>query len=68
MSLKAFHVVFVAASVLLMVFLSGWSFLNYRETGSGGDLLGSVLAALGVVTLIVYGRYFLKKLKHISYL
>lgn len=68
MSLKAFHVVFVAASVILMVFLSGWCFANYRESGSGGDLLWSVLAALAVVALIVYGRYFLKKLRNISYL
>lgn len=68
MSLKAFHVVFVAASVVLMAFLSAWSFQNWRETGYPADLAGSIGAALAIVVLAVYGRYFLRKLKNISYL
>ena len=68
MSLKAFPVVFVAASVLLMAFLSAWSFQNYRESGSSRDLLGSAMAFLAIMALAFYGRYFLRKLKNISYL
>jgi chromate transport protein ChrA len=68
MSLKAFHVVFVAASVVLMAFLSAWSFQNWRETGYTTDLAGSIGAALAILVLAVYGRYFLRKLKNISYL
>jgi len=68
MSLKAFHVVFVACSVLLMLLLAGWSFGNFRDAGRVADLAyaaGAVFAAIG---LLVYGWYFLKKLKNISYL
>ena len=68
MSLKAFHLVFVTASVLLAFAVAAWAFVNYSEARRTMDLfygLGSVLSGVG---LIVYGRYFLKKLKHISYL
>ncbi len=68
MSLKAFHIVFVGASVLLMLGLAGFSFGEYRETGSPLSLLWSGLALVAASGLLVYGRYFLRKLKHISFL
>jgi len=51
MSLKAFHIVFVAASVILMAFLTGWSFLAYQETHSADYLVWSLCAACSVVGL-----------------
>ena len=68
MSLKAFHIVFVAASVALMLGLAGFSFGQYRESGSMLSLLWSGMAVGAAVGLVVYGRYFLRKLKHISFL
>ena len=68
MSLKAFHIVFVAASVILMAFLTGWSLLAYQETHSADYLVWSLCAACSVVGLVVYGRFFLRKLRNISYL
>ena len=68
MSLKAFHIVFVAASVILMAFLTGWSFLAYQETRSADYLGWSLCAACSVVGLVVYGRFFLRKRRNISYL
>lgn len=68
MSLKAFHIVFVGASVLLMLGLAGYSFGNYRDTGSAHSLLWSGLAVAAAIGLLTYGRYFLRKLKHISFL
>lgn len=68
MSLKAFHTVFVAASVVLMAFLSGWSYLAYRETRAAEHLLWSLCSAVSLVALVAYGRYFLKKLRNISFL
>lgn len=68
MSLKAFHIVFVTASVLLAFGLAAWAFVNYAEAHRPIDLaagIGSTVAGLG---LLAYGRYFLKKLKGISYL
>lgn len=68
MSLKAFHIVFVSLSVLLMLVLAGWCFGNYRQDGGAANLVWGGLALVAAAGLVVYGRIFLKKLKHISYL
>ena len=68
MSLKAFHVVFLAASIMLMLTLSGWCFSNYRDGGTLQDLFWSGVALASALGLAVYTRYFLKKLRHISFL
>ncbi|HKS37292.1 MAG TPA: hypothetical protein VJW76_08895 [Verrucomicrobiae bacterium] len=68
MSLKAFHIVFVTASILLAFSFGVWSFLNYRDDGRTLDLvfgIGSVAVGIG---LVFYERAILRKLKHISYL
>ncbi len=69
MSLKAFHIVFIAASTLLAIGFSGFSLRQYLSPeGARVDLLLGVASAVAAVALLVYGRYFLKKLKNISYL
>jgi hypothetical protein len=68
MSLKAFHLIFVTASIAVAVFLGVWAFLSYRATGARADIIYMVASALAVIALVWYGKYFLKKLKHISYL
>jgi hypothetical protein len=69
MSLKAFHLVFIIASILLALGFAGWELKSYWSAeGQAWDLalgLGSLAAAAG---LVVYERYFLKKLKKVSYL
>ena len=68
MSLKAFHIVFIIASILLAFGFAAWSLMVYADGRRWIDLVfgaGSALVGLG---LIFYGRYVLKKLKHISYL
>ena len=69
MSLKAVHLIFVNALTALSFGCAIWKFMDYRsENGTTGDLLFS-LAAMGVgILVIIYGRYFLKKLKKMSYL
>ena len=61
MSLKAFHVFFVAVSTLLVLGLGAWS-LVHGFTGLG---VGSFVAA---AVLVWYGLWFLRKLKNVSYL
>ena len=68
MSLKAFHLVFVVASVALCLVFSAWGFSDFRQGGETSGLVWGVLGLLGAVGLVVYGRYFLRKLRHISYL
>jgi hypothetical protein len=69
MSLKAFHLIFVNALSALTFGCAIWKFVDYaRADGTTGDLVfGLVSAGLGVA-VIIYGRYFLKKLKKMSYL
>jgi len=69
MSLKAFHVVFITAACALAFGCAVWGLKNFFSTeGRVLDLifgLGSLAAGVG---LIFYERYFLKKLKNVSYL
>ncbi len=68
MSLKAFHIVFVTASIVLALLFGIWSFLNYFHDGGWKDLLFGIGSLLAGVALVFYERYALKKLKNISYL
>ena len=69
MSLKAFHLIFVNALTALSFGCAIWKFMDYRgENGTAGDLLFSLAALVVGVLVIIYGRYFLKKLKRMSYL
>ena len=69
MSLKAFHVIFISAASALAFGCGVWELKDYWSAdGRTADLLfgaGSILAGVG---LLVYERYFLKKLKGVSYL
>ena len=69
MSLKAVHLIFVTILSALSFGCGVWKLIRYRsDTGTLGDLLfGLVALAIGV-TVLIYGRYFLKKLKSFSYL
>ncbi|TMP99251.1 MAG: hypothetical protein E6L09_09875 [Verrucomicrobia bacterium] len=68
MSLKAFHVVFVAASILLAFGFGVWSLLDYRDHGKIAELIGGIVSVLVGFALIVYVKAILRKLKNISYL
>ncbi len=69
MSLKAFHIIFIVASSALALGFGVWMLRDYsRPEGTLSDLLLGVGSCLAFVGLLVYGRYFLKKLKRVSYL
>lgn len=61
MSLKAFHLIFVTLMTLLSFGCAAWAFNN------GLAKWGYASIAAGIL-VIIYGVYFLKKLKKISYL
>jgi hypothetical protein len=61
MSLKAFHLIFVTLLTSLSFGCAAWAFDSDRP---GWGVAGIVLGIL----VIIYGIYFLKKLKRISYL
>jgi len=61
MSLKAFHLIFVTLLTSLAFGCAAWAF----QAGNPG--WGAVGISAGIL-VIVYGIYFLKKLKNVSYL
>lgn len=68
MSLKAFHVVFIAVSILFCGFFALWA-IDALVHGGGavyaGYAAGGAAAGVG---LAVYGPWMLKKLRNESYL
>lgn len=68
MSLKAFHIVFIAVSVLVAAGYGVWEVLRYLDGGSFVSLGAAVVAFVVAGGLVVYGKRFLEKLKHVGYL
>lgn len=61
MSLKAFHLIFVTLLTTLSFGCAAWAFV------AGSVFWGMAGIAAGIL-VIIYGIYFLKKLKKVSYL
>jgi hypothetical protein len=68
MSLKAFHILFVAASIVLSFGFAAWALAQYSNSRDGLMLVFGLGSGAAGVGLVFYGRYVLKKLKKISYL
>jgi len=67
MSLKAFHLVFVVVVTLISLGVGAWGVRVQQLDGQGWPLqLGIAAFVLAAVTA-VYGVWFLKKLKNVSY-
>jgi hypothetical protein len=62
MSLKSFHIVFVTISTLLFAFVTVWAFVLTPERSQTTDILGYVGIG-GIVLMLVYGFYFLRKIR-----
>jgi hypothetical protein len=59
MSLRVFHILFIVVSILFLCGLAYWA-LETNET------VYIVIAAIGTVTLLIYGGFFLKKMKRLK--
>ncbi len=68
MSLKAFHIFFIILSTLLAVAFGVWAIDDFGRSGSLVHLAlgGGSFIASGA--LVWYGVWFVRKLKHVSYL
>ena len=66
MSLRLFHVVFIAVSILLSLFAGVWGIRLYAMTGEASGLgVGLVFLALAA-TLVVYGVRTFRKLRDLD--
>lgn len=68
MSLKSFHLFFIAVSILLAVGFGIWEIAAYTDDGAGGRLVAALVSFAVAAALIVYGIRFIRKLKHVGYL
>jgi hypothetical protein len=65
MSLKAFHIVFIAASGVLAAFCAAWAVNEYRAEPSAAYLAGAVLSVACVAALAVYATMFQRKTRNL---
>ena len=68
MSLKAFHVIFIIAAILLAFGFAAWAFVHGAEEGRGALRPYGVGSAVAGVALVGYFAYVLRKLRNVSYL
>ncbi len=68
MSLKALHIVFITASIVLAWGFGAWCLNEFAHDGARSNLWFGIGSLVTGVALVIYGKAMLKKLKHISYL
>jgi hypothetical protein len=63
MSLKNFHLFFIAVSTLLAVAFGIWAVRSYSTTGDPLELAMGIMSFLIAIMLIIYGFKFRQKTK-----
>jgi hypothetical protein len=66
LSLRSFHLFFVAASVVLSAGVAVWGIRSWRTTGSGSDLAFGVMFLVVGFVLALYGVRVRRKLHDLS--
>jgi len=66
MSLKAFHIVFIMASIILSFLVGGWGVQQYRAVGSATGLAVAILFYASGLVLVVYGMRFVRKTRELG--
>ena len=66
MSLRFFHILFIALSALMCLFVGIWAIDAYRADGSLTWLALAVLALAGGGLLVVYGNRFMQKTRKLG--
>ena len=61
MSLRAFHLFFIALSAIMAAFCSAWAFSQYRLDHQLVYGAGAAASAVSVAGLAMYGRAFQRK-------
>jgi hypothetical protein len=66
MSLKFFHIVFIAVSTLLCLVVGVWALDAYRNDGAATWIALAVLSFVGGALLVLYGSRFLQKFRKLG--
>ena len=68
MSLKAFHILFIIASILMGFGVGSWCLVRWHN-GEGDSFLGlGIVFLIAGIVLLAYSRHIMQKLKKYSYL
>jgi hypothetical protein len=66
MSLKAFHVVFIVACILLSFLVGAWGVTEYRAQGSASALALGILFYASGIALVAYALRFVRKVRELG--
>ena len=64
MSLRAFHLLFIALSIVLAAFFAAWAAGQYRVEHQIGYAVAAIAALVSGAGLAAYGAAFQRKTKH----
>jgi hypothetical protein len=65
MSLKAFHLLFIAFSIVLAAFMAAWATSQYRAVHDAGYLATAAVSALAGAGLTIYAVKFQRKVRQL---
>jgi hypothetical protein len=65
MSLRAFHLVFIAVSVILAAFVAAWAVEQYQLEHEMQYAITCVVAVITSATLVAYGALFRRKTRNL---
>jgi len=65
MSLRAFHLFFIAVSIILAAFCGAWAIGQYRATNGPEFIVTAVGAIAGALGLAAYGAAFQRKTRNL---
>jgi hypothetical protein len=65
MSLRAFHLLFIALSIVLAAFFGAWAIGQYRVEHRFVFIVAAVLSLAGACGLAVYGTAFQRKTRNL---
>jgi len=66
MSLRSFHLFFIALSVVLAAFFAAWAAGQYRELHEAGYAATGIVSMLAAVGLAFYGNKFRMKTRQLT--
>ncbi len=66
LSLKAFHIFFIAVSILLGMFVGGWGVRQYLLNDQLGSLMLGALFFVSAFILLAYGLKFIRKVDELG--
>ena len=65
MSLRMFHLFFIAMSVALSAFMAAWAFGQYQTAHDASYLAGGIGSIVTAAALAVYGTMFQRKTRNL---